>query len=166
MARDRFGFLEHHGFVKSSSGQHAQGGGYRFFWRDPFLSRFDPCLGLVTLRQKFVRRCQNCLAMRCSHRAASARLSVVGRIAAILPNTHARLMASQDTVLSVPAGSNCGYTTVHASQANRSCQPSRRRRKYVPDRWGYRLAVRPTCDIPSILFRFSIRACTRTHGLA
>jgi hypothetical protein len=29
--------------------------------------------------------------------------------------THARLMASQDTVLSVPAGSNCGYTTVHAS---------------------------------------------------
>ena len=33
MARDRLGFPEHHGFVKIVFGQHAQGGGYRLFWR-------------------------------------------------------------------------------------------------------------------------------------
>jgi hypothetical protein len=56
MARDRFGFLEHHGFVKSSSGST-----HPASLANTFLSRFASRAGLVTFRQTFVRR-YHCLA--------------------------------------------------------------------------------------------------------
>jgi hypothetical protein len=49
-ARDRFGFLERHGFVAFVFGSTHEAADTASFGR-PFLSRFDPCLGLVTLRQ-------------------------------------------------------------------------------------------------------------------
>src|SRR5215471_6864204 len=45
----------------------------------PFISRFGPRAGLVTLRQTFVRRCQNCVAWAAviTRRARPARLRPV-----------------------------------------------------------------------------------------
>jgi hypothetical protein len=56
--------------------------------RFTLLSRFAPRAGLVTLRQTFVRCCQNCVG--CSHRAASVRL--IRQLSAAVPHScgHAR----------------------------------------------------------------------------
>jgi hypothetical protein len=45
--RDRFGFLERHGVVKSHSGQHPRGGGYRFVWRNRLLVAVLPVRDLL-----------------------------------------------------------------------------------------------------------------------
>jgi hypothetical protein len=55
MTRDRFGVLERHGFVKSSSGSTHRAADTAS-WANSFLSRFAPRAGFVTLRQTFVRR--------------------------------------------------------------------------------------------------------------
>jgi hypothetical protein len=47
MARDRFGFLERHGVVKSLSGQHTRGGGCRFVWRNRLLVAVLPVRDLL-----------------------------------------------------------------------------------------------------------------------
>jgi hypothetical protein len=51
MTRDRFGFLERHGFVETAS-------------LATFLSRFAPRAGFVALRQIFVRRCHGVPGLR------------------------------------------------------------------------------------------------------
>jgi hypothetical protein len=56
MTCDRFGFLERHGFVKSSSGS-TQRAADTASWANSFLSRFAPRAGFVTFRQTFVHRC-------------------------------------------------------------------------------------------------------------
>jgi hypothetical protein len=56
MARDRFGFLERHGFVESSSGSRNRPVDTASL-ANSFLSRFAPRAGFVALRQTFVLRC-------------------------------------------------------------------------------------------------------------
>jgi len=51
MTRDRFGLLEHHGFVEVVFEQHAQGGGYPFIWRIRLLVASPPVPDLL-LRAK------------------------------------------------------------------------------------------------------------------
>jgi hypothetical protein len=67
MARDRFGFLERHGFVKSSSGSTHRAADTAS-WANLFLSRFAPPTGFVTLRQTFVHCCHG---GNCSGRAST-----------------------------------------------------------------------------------------------
>jgi hypothetical protein len=80
MARDRFGFLEHHGFVKSSSAARTRRR-IPLLLAAPFLSRFDPGLGLVTLRQKICSLLPKLFGMRVppSRGEREANSAVVGR---------------------------------------------------------------------------------------
>jgi hypothetical protein len=90
MTRDRFGFLEHHGFVAFVFGQQAQGGGYRFVWRIRFLVALSPLWDLLLFAKNlFVAAKVAWHEVQPSHGKREASSAVVGRIAAILPDTHA-----------------------------------------------------------------------------
>jgi hypothetical protein len=87
-------------------GQHAQGGGYRFFWRIRFLVALTPVWDLLLLAKNlFVAAKIVWHEVPPSRDEREANSAVVGRLP-LSYRTRAPLIASQDTVLSVPAGSN------------------------------------------------------------
>jgi hypothetical protein len=90
--------------VKFVLGQHAQDGGYRFFWRIRFLVALPPVWELLLFAKNlFVA------ANIVWHEVPPSRgeREAIRQLSAGVPlsyRTRAPLMASQDTVLSVPAG--------------------------------------------------------------